>query len=131
MKNPDREDLIQKMLDPNFRATTGKKFPRPDDWEDRSISVMWTLLRSKFLHNPHVSRQFGALLHCTFVEGNYWCDNFWGVCHCSKCVQKGAIGKNILGLMIQYIVSHILVDRDIPSDPPRELLLLAKDPTYI
>ena len=41
------------------------------------------------------------------VEGNFWHDNFWGVCSCSKCGNKG---QNKLGKLLMQVREEIKND---------------------
>ena len=79
----------------------GRAAPLRPGWKDNQqhmakqvmklgISMKFSIpeLRAKLLKTG------GAYL----TEGNYWHDNFWGDCHCSKCANIE--GQNNLGLII-------------------------------
>lgn len=113
MAGPTVEHVFQaaKTLDPSQRAdilATEKPGPakrlggrvslRPD-WEHVKLGVMARLQASKYAHADMAQQLLGtgdALL----VEGNHWCDTFWGVCTCRT---HERVGENWLGriLMIQ------------------------------
>ena len=38
------------------------------------------------------------------VEHNTWHDNFWGVCACSRCNERGA---NVLGIILSKVRDNL------------------------
>jgi ribA/ribD-fused uncharacterized protein len=113
MTGPTVEHVFQaaKTLDPDERRAVltarmpldarrmGRTVTLRPDWEHMKLGVMAALIGSKFS-----DRRLAALLLATddakLVEGNHWCDTFWGVCDCRK---HDNVGENWLGriLMIQ------------------------------
>lgn len=81
----------------------GRKLILRDDWHQIKDEVMKFALKKKFSQEP-----FKSLLINTgdaeIIEGNYWHDNYWGSCTCSKC---GNNGLNILGKMIMDIRANL------------------------
>jgi hypothetical protein len=45
------------------------------------------------------------------IEGNYWHDNYWGRCTCSKC--QSEIGLNQLGEVLMYVREFLPTHRKI------------------
>lgn len=80
----------------------GRRVRIRSDWETAKIGVMRDLLKEKFSHQDLKEKLLatdGALL----VEGNWWHDNFWGVCTCSKCPP----GLNHLGRLLMEIRTNL------------------------
>jgi hypothetical protein len=70
------------------------------DWKKVKLRIMENFLRQKFSQ-----LKFKTLLLSTrdeyLEEGNWWDDNFWGNCHCKKCIDKE--GQNNLGKLLMKI----------------------------
>lgn len=71
-----------------------------DDWDIIKVDVMRDLVFQKFQVYT-LRKKLSATSPEILVEGNYWCDNFWGNCCCGKC--KSTPGLNQLG----YILMHV------------------------
>ena len=78
---------------------------RPD-WEQVKDGTMESLIRAKF-SIPALRDKLLATGNATLVEGNYWHDNYWGVCHCEKCQEKG---QNKLGQILMKVREEIRND---------------------
>ena len=52
----------------------------------------------KFTQNQEIKEKLLATGNSILIEGNYWHDNFWGNCLCSKC--KYIKGRNNLGKIL-------------------------------
>lgn len=80
------------------KASMGLELPY--DWFTRNRLIMFDLLVQKF-----AAPEMHDLLQKTgtrqLVEGNRWHDNYWGVCHCNKCMH--GISHNHLGKMLMSI----------------------------
>ena len=63
------------------------------------LKIMETILEEKF-KNPSLRERLLKTDECELIEGNYWHDNFWGSCYCTKC---GDIGENNLGKILMRI----------------------------
>src|SRR5881394_2530499 len=80
-----------KTLDPSERAHIaaaptpgrakhlGRRVTLRPGWDDMRVSIMLTLLRSKF-DDPALRVQLLATGDIQLVEHNTWGDRFWGVC---------------------------------------------------
>lgn len=84
----------------------GKTLEIRADWDDVKIMVMADLLRQKFSQFPFKQnlKKTGGI---PIIEENYWHDNFWGVCTCTKC-RRAKLGANNLGILIMNIRGEIL-----------------------
>lgn len=71
---------------------------RPN-WDTLKLEVMEECLRQKFAAGSALHAQLKATKGL-LVEGNYWHDNFWGVCVCEKC---NGTGLNHLGNLLMQI----------------------------
>lgn len=100
MKTTDLQQrkVIRLAGHPRFAKKFGRQVQLRSDWEQIKYNVMLNAVRAKFTQNI----QFGDLLKATgsafLEEGNWWHDNIWGNCACSKC--KGVIGQNLLGKIL-------------------------------
>ena len=65
----------------------GKKIPLRKDWDIIKDNVMLNLVIQKFNH-PELASKLLQTGDALIVEGNYWHDNYWGVCTCSRCETK-------------------------------------------
>lgn len=64
---------------------------RPD-WDTVKLDVMRTLLAEKFKVGTELAARLRATGDTELVEGNWWGDRFWGVCH--------GEGENWLGRLL-------------------------------
>jgi len=71
----------------------------PEIWGTQKVKVMLRLLTLKFAH-PGLAGLLRKTKGFRLVEGNYWHDNFWGVCACRQCP---GYGHNILGKQLEKI----------------------------
>lgn len=65
-----------------------------EDWEDVKLNVMKTVCLEKF-KDPELAEKLKATEPYILIEGNWWGDDFWGMCT-SK-------GKNNLGKILTEI----------------------------
>lgn len=85
---------------PKESKKIAKKVTMRPDWNAfngfMKLNAMKTALRMKF-SNPEMKAKLLATGNSLIVEENYWHDNFWGSCTCSKCGNKG---QNHLGILL-------------------------------
>ncbi len=62
---------------------------------------MEDLVRQKFSLYTTLREMLLATGDEELVEGNYWCDNFWGACWCPDC--EGKEKHNHLGRILMKI----------------------------
>ena len=89
---------------PGKAKRLGRKCKLRADWEEKKIDVMRQALKLKFA-DPTLKAKLIATGDEELVEGNHWCDNFWGVCHCLKCQDK--VGQNNLGKLLMELREEI------------------------
>jgi ribA/ribD-fused uncharacterized protein len=66
-------------VSPTEAKNLSKFLDLPEDWHDRKLLVMETLLRIKF-SNQDMSELLLMTKGYELIEGNRWNDTFWGVC---------------------------------------------------
>lgn len=72
-------------------------------WNAERVLVMLALLRIKFL-DPELGARLLATGDVQLVEGNWWHDTFWGVCHGNcKHGPHVAHGENTLGRLLMQV----------------------------
>ena len=81
-----------------------------DDWDEVKYDMMANALMSKFDNNPDLKAKLVATGDVRIVEGNDWCDNYWGECRCPKCESK--ITYNNLGVLLMDLREFYKPDED-------------------
>lgn len=68
-----------------------------EGWLDgKKGEVMFELVRAKFTQNPELAKKLLQTEDAILIEGNYWHDNYFGMCNCKNC-HEGEQPQNILG----------------------------------
>ena len=101
-------DLHMKMTiattdNPGKAKRMGRKVVLREDWEEIKDKIMEDCLRLKF-SDPILREKLLATGDEELEEGNWWHDNYWGSCYCSRC---GDVGKNKLGYLLMKIRKEI------------------------
>jgi len=78
------------------------------DWNSAKVGTMLSLLYIKF-QNPELRDKLLGTLPKMLIEGNYWHDNFWGVCFCPDSNKgcNGSSGANTLGRLLMQVRSSL------------------------
>lgn len=90
-------------IGPNEAKKLGQKVELRPNWDKIKVFIMWCLLINKFEKEPLKSK----LLQTDdkfLVEGNWWKDDFWGVCT--------ADGKNWLGYLLMQVRSTLCFEKE-------------------
>ena len=82
---------------PGQAKRAGRRVTLRPDWDNVKLSVMTALVKAKFRQHPELAGLLKQTGDALLVEGNYWHDNFWGVCGCKTCP---GVGKNWLGCIL-------------------------------
>ncbi len=90
-------------LNPSEAKRLGRRVKLRSDWESVKVDIMTDLVRIKFLQNPDLKKKLLATGDEILIEGNWWNDQFWGVC-------KGE-GQNYLGRILMMIRKELRDDR--------------------
>lgn len=92
-------------VDSKTAKAMGRAWKCRPDWDSVRNGVMLDLLRIKFSGEPFRGRLL-ATGDAELVEGNWWHDQYWGVCNCGKdgtCAKKGGVGENSLGKLLMQV----------------------------
>lgn len=110
-KNPDMiwVNFCQSCT-PHESKTQSRSVPLRKDWEDVKVLKMIQLVRSKFEINDQMRDRLILLKDMILIEGNYWNDDFWGVC------DKNGKGKNVLGQILMLIRDKIIQESEISDE---------------
>ena len=92
--NKAEREMIKNTASPGAAKRMGRQVDLRDDWEEVKDSIMLEILRIKFSTHKDLEDKLLETGDKILVEGNKWCDCYWGVCYCDKC---NGIGKNRLG----------------------------------
>ena len=99
----DTADKIYFSTNPSVAKRLGRTGTMRADWDTVREDIMLACLRSKFLDNPVMKQKLLATGDEELVEGNFWHDNYWGVCECPKCQEKNITGGNMLGKLLMQV----------------------------
>jgi len=79
-----------------------------DGWveDDIKAKVMWKLVNKKFEQNPDLAQKLLSTDGVFLMEGNYWCDNYFGVCTCNSCHENVQRPRNMLGEILMEVRSR-------------------------
>jgi ribA/ribD-fused uncharacterized protein len=87
-------------LGPGDAKKLGQQVKLRADWEEIKDTIMMNIVLCKFRQNPELAQALINTGDATLVEGNTWHDNYWGICSCPKC---GNRGKNKLGSVLMQV----------------------------
>jgi len=96
--------LASKDVPPGRAKKIGKTLEIGKSWNKNRVKVMYVLVRKKFFDNPHLAKKLIETGSAMLIEGNYWHDDFWGVCDKNK-------GQNILGKILMLVRSELIASR--------------------
>lgn len=99
--DPWEKRMIREAPDPGRAKKLGKGVKIRPDWESIKLSVMETILRSKF-ENPWLRSLLIDTGELELVETNTWSDTFWGVCN--------GVGENNLGKLLMKIRDEVRIE---------------------
>ena len=85
---------------PGAAKRMGRHVSLRPDWEKIKVDIMMLGLRLKF-KDPELAAKLIATGDEELVEGNWWCDQFWGSCNCSKHIRTP--GRNVLGMLLMEL----------------------------
>lgn len=103
MKSEDLEDWkrIASCEKPGQAKRLGRNLPMREDWGKIKFYVMEEALKLKFAPGTIYYQSLMDTGNEQIVERNYWHDNIWGDCYCSRCDEIE--GKNYLGKILMKI----------------------------
>lgn len=83
-------------IEPYESKKLGRKVKLRPDWDSVKIQIMGDLVFQKFLMNKDIRDKLLATGDAELREGNYWKDDYWGVCDSEK-------GQNNLGVLLMRV----------------------------
>ena len=97
-------EIVAKTPTPGKAKRLGALIELRPDWEEVKIPIMTMLLAQKFAVGTLLADQLLSTGVAELVEGNKWCDVFWGCCECPIHCPTGkfseAEGDNRLGILL-------------------------------
>ncbi|KAK3908583.1 Retrovirus-related Pol polyprotein from transposon 412 [Frankliniella fusca] len=103
------KERIRNARSPKLAKQLGRFVNLKDNWDSLRNQVMLDLLLIKFSRNDLASKLYDTGER-ELIEGNYWCDMYWGQCFCS--LHRNEIGLNRLGKLLAQIRGF---QRDCPN----------------
>jgi ribA/ribD-fused uncharacterized protein len=97
---PEMQEKIR-CADPSTAKKLGRMALLRPGWEDIKISIMLLGVTSKFEQNQNLLKLLHGTKNKYLIEGNDWCDNYWGACWCDTC--KAKEHKNMLGRILMKV----------------------------
>lgn len=91
---PSEQVAISKLSTPAQAKRMGRQVKWRRDWDKVKVGVMRDLLQIKFAQQELLQKLL-ATGDEQLVEGNWWGDRFWGVCH--------GEGQNMLGKLLMEV----------------------------
>ena len=125
MKTLDIEKQIEfsQIDNPNKAKEFGKKIKIRDDWDKVKVKYMHMVVFQKFMQNQDLKKRLLEIEDgISFVEGNYWHDNIWGVCSCPRCQSKNA--TNYLG----KILTNVKITLHMLENDPKQIMIYLAGP---
>lgn len=102
MKCIDETDKYQfTQISPSKAKRLGRKIAMRPDFNGFKYELMRNMLDVKFSKeiNSDLLQKLLATQPESIIEGNWWHDNYWGICKCDKC--KNKLHYNYLGELLQ------------------------------
>jgi ribA/ribD-fused uncharacterized protein len=107
----DFREVISKIQNPADVKKIGSKIKLRTGWDDKKLDLMNWAVRQKF-KDERLSELLLSTGDQELIEGNWWHDNFYGSCSCSKCGNKG---DNNLGKILMTVRDEIKLKNQKPS----------------
>jgi ribA/ribD-fused uncharacterized protein len=95
----DFREMIAKVKLPADVKKIGQRVKVRRDWEEKKLEFMNFAVTEKFI-DEKLSQMLLSTDDLELIEGNFWHDNFWGSCSCTKC---GNNGQNHLGKILMNV----------------------------
>lgn len=101
-KSLEIKKLIKNQSSPKEAKRLGNQIELRPEWKEDEFKIcaMYKGLKIKF-SDPELKQKLLETGDAILEEGNYWHDNFWGNCFCSRC--KEIRGKNYLGRLLMKL----------------------------
>lgn len=102
LSKAERAD-IRAASTPGKAKRLGRRLKLRPGWDRIKDGIMFDLLRQKF-ENVELMIKLVDTEDAQLVEGNYWHDNYWGVCFCGECDNSG---DNMLGKLLMKVRDEV------------------------
>lgn len=73
-----------------------------ETWHQIKVDVMYDILKAKFKQNPRLKERLLATEDALLEEGNWWGDQFWGVCPEGSGKGLNNLGKLLMRLRKEF-----------------------------
>lgn len=93
-------------LNPSEAKKKGRSIQLRKDWEFVKDDIMLDIVRNKFFQNSYWAKKLMETYDKYLEEGNWWHDNYWGVCYCEKCQDIWA--RNKLGKILMQVRKELI-----------------------
>lgn len=103
--NPEERIPFARESNPSIVKRMGRAISLREDWEDVKENIMYQLVYEKFSSHPELKNKLLETKNEDLIEGNYWHDNIWGNCSCTKCITKK--GENKLGKILMKVRTEL------------------------
>lgn len=100
-------DRVAGAASPGDAKRIGRRITARPDWDTHRVAVMTKVVEAKFAYGTELAARLVSTGEAELVEGNYWGDEFWGVC-------KGR-GQNMLGTILMAHRRHLVSLAEITS----------------
>lgn len=87
---------ISELSTPDRAKKFGSRIEIRPDWEKVKLKFMSQLIHMKFQDN-NLKEMLQMTGKSELIEGNEWCDLYWGMCRCEK---HSFTGSNYLGRLL-------------------------------
>lgn len=86
---------------PSKAKALGRTVPMVEDWDQIKVWHMKMGVTEKFKQNKELLKLLKGTDKKYLIEGNHWCDNFWGACWCNNCRTRDHV--NMLGKILMKV----------------------------
>lgn len=107
----DFREMIARIPNPADVKKIGQRIKVRKDWDEKKLELMNWAVKEKF-KDETLAEMMMLTDGYDLAEGNYWHDNFWGVCVCQKCKNSG---QNNLGKILMKVREEIKLRNQKPS----------------
>lgn len=104
MRYSDKIKFIE--LSASESKKLGRKVYLRPDWEKIKLGIMDELVEIKFTNHIDLKGRLLETGDQELVEGNWWHDNFFGVCSCLRCKQNEE-QRNELGKILMRVRNEL------------------------
>ena len=104
-EDPKIQEKIRQANKPGEAKRLGYEVVPKPNWKTIKRQMMLLILRMKFKQNPKLIQKLIDTGDMKLIEGNYWHDNYFGVCKCHRCKNKEK--HNHLGKLLMQLRKEI------------------------